>query len=98
MVNTGRFDQRVEPFLKEEELRHKINKAVFGLELKISFDQLMRTQDAKLRDDQGNSYTVSGKTVQHHHDMNSLIDQYLSRYGKRPEFEAAKQKWRYFPD
>ena|SRR3989344_6181796 len=97
MVYSGRFDQKVEAF-SEDELRKKINKAVFGLELKISFDLLTGSHEVKLRDEKGNSYNISMKTLDHYHELRSLLEQYHSNYGNRPEFEAAKQKWHYFPN
>lgn len=38
------------------------------------------------------------ETVERYRERNYLIDQYTSRYGKKPEFEAAKQKWQYMAD
>ncbi|MDP3698012.1 MAG: hypothetical protein Q8R47_00345 [Nanoarchaeota archaeon] len=98
MDDSGRFDQRIKESFTEEELHAKINRAVLGMEVRITLDELMKYTRAQLVSKEGRAIDVYPTTVERYQELCSLIKDYTKLYGKNPELEAIKERWKYSTD
>jgi|SRR3989344_6568157 len=86
-------DEKIRRFFEEDVLNAKINRAYFGLEIRITVDHLLHHSGAKLVSQQGKSIDIRPKTVEQYWKLQSLIYDYTKMYGKNQGIEEIKNKW-----
>jgi len=96
-MDVGRFDDRIEETLTEEQLHAKINRTYLGLELRITFDGLLNKSGAQLVNQEGIIIDVHQKTLERYWELCSLIHKYIRTYGTNPIMEEIKEKWKDSP-
>ena len=87
------FEQKIQQFFEEDSLHAKINRTALGLEVRITLDHFMGHTGARLVNKQGREINVHPETEKYYFKLCSLIYEYTSAYGKKPEMEAMKEKW-----
>lgn len=86
-------DKKIEKFFEEDVLHAKINRAYFGLEIRITLDHFKNHAGARLVNQQGRSIDVHPDTVKKYWELQSLIYDYIKEFGTNPSIEEIKNKW-----